>query len=282
LQSTGGKEAVMPLCHLTRTDLFYDDKGDGEPLLFLNGLSGDHLYWRRQMRTFGKEHRCLAVDNRDVGQSSYATEPYSVRDLAGDVLELFDRLALPPAHVVGLSMGGLIAQELALVAPRRVKSLVLVDTLAHSDEWFRGILRAFELIRRQVDDTAAFFEAILPWWVSPRFFDESDRVSWLRALLRQNPQPQRLDGFLRQLDALGRHDARASLRGLACPVLVIVGEDDGVAPLRYSRQLQELIPQAQLVVLRGVGHAPPLEDPSQFNAALAEFLAGQKTRGKCA
>ncbi len=158
----------MPLCHLTQADLFYDDKGQGEPLLFLNGLSGDHLYWRRQLRTFGKEYRCLAVDNRDVGQSSYAAGPYSARDLAGDVLELFDRLALPPAHVVGLSMGGLIAQELALTAPRRVKSLVLVDTLAHSDEWFRGLLHAFELIRRQVADTPAFFEAILPWWVSPR------------------------------------------------------------------------------------------------------------------
>jgi pimeloyl-ACP methyl ester carboxylesterase len=272
----------MPLCKLTQTDLFYDEKGRGEPLLFLNGLSGDRLYWRRQLRAFGKEYRCLAVDNRDVGQSSYATEPYTARDLAGDVLELFDRLGLPPAHVVGLSMGGMIAQELALAAPRRVKSLVLVDTLAHSDEWFRGLLRAFELIRRQVDDTPAFFEAILPWWVSPRFFDESDRVSWLRALLRQNPHPQSLDGFLRQLDALGRHDARDRLHALACPVLVIAGEDDGVAPVRYSRQIQELVPHAQLVLLHGVGHAPPLEDARRFDARLAEFLASQRPHGQCA
>ncbi len=272
----------MPLCHLSHADLFYDEKGRGEPLLFLNGLSGDHLYWRGQLRAFGKQYHCLAVDNRDVGQSSYASEAYTTRDLAGDVIELLDRLDLPPAHVVGLSMGGTIAQEMALAAPQRVKSLVLLDTLARADEWFRGILRAFELIRRQVADTPAFFEAILPWWVSPQFFDESERVSWLCAILRQNPYPQQLEGFLRQLEALAGHDAERRLRDITCPVLVIVGEDDGVAPIRYSRQLQELLPQAQLIVLHGVGHAPPIEDPGQFNARLTEFLAGLKTQGKCA
>lgn len=272
----------MPLCRLTHAELCYDEKGQGEPLLFLNGLSGDRLYWRGQLRAFGRAFRCLAVDNRDVGQSSYAAGPYTVGELAADIIELMDRLALPPAHVVGLSMGGAIAQELALAAPARVKSLVLVDTLARADEWFRGTLRAFELIRRQAGDTAGFFEGILPWWVSHRFFDDSDRASWLRALLRQNPHPQQLDGFLRQLDALGRHDATDRLGGLTCPVLVLAGEDDCVAPLRYSRQLQALIPQAQLTVLRGVGHAPPIEDPGRFNDRLAEFLAAQTTRDKCA
>ncbi|HWG42979.1 MAG TPA: alpha/beta hydrolase [Gemmataceae bacterium] len=272
----------MPLCHLKHADLFYDEKGSGEPLLFLNGLSGDHLYWRGQLRAFGKHYRCLAVDNRDVGQSNYATESYSIRDLADDVREMLDQLGLPPAHVVGLSMGGTIAQELALSAPQRVKSLVLVDTLARADEWFRGTLRAFELIRRQVADTAAFFEAILPWWVSHHFFDESDRVSWLRAILHQNPHPQRLDGFLRQLEALAQHDAESRLHDITCPVLVIAGEDDGVAPIRYSQQLHGQIPQAQLAVLHGVGHAPPIEDSGQFNARLAEFLVSLKTQGKCA
>jgi pimeloyl-ACP methyl ester carboxylesterase len=272
----------MPLCHLADGTLFYEEKGQGEPLLFLNGLSGDHLYWRGQLRAFHKHYRCLAIDNRDVGQSSYAAAPYSIRDLAEDVLQLMDQVALPPAHVVGLSMGGMIAQEVALAARQRVRSLILVDTLARADEWFRGTLRTFELIRRHVADTGAFFDAILPTWVSHRFFDESDRVSWLRALLRQNPYPQRLDAFLRQLDALGRHDTRDRLPRLACPVLVMVGEDDCIAPPRYSRHIQELVPHAQLVVLSGVGHAPPIEDSGQFNARLTEFLAGQQTQGKCA
>ncbi|HEY7310345.1 MAG TPA: alpha/beta hydrolase [Gemmataceae bacterium] len=236
--------------------------------------------WRGQLRAFGKDHRCLALDNRDVGQSSYAAESYAVLDMAGDVREWMDRLDLPAAHVVGLSMGGAIAQELALLDPRRVRSLVLAATLARSDEWFRDQLRAFALIRRQVPDTSAFFDAILPWWVSHRFFDESERVSWLRAFLRQNPYPQHLDGFLRQLDALSRHDADDRLREIACPVLVMVGEDDCVAPIRYSQQLQDRISQAQLIVLRGVGHAPAIEDAGQFNSHLRTFLTALKTGGQ--
>jgi pimeloyl-ACP methyl ester carboxylesterase len=268
----------MPLSQLTHVQLFHDEKGQGEPLVFLNGLSGDHHYWRGQLRAFGKDYRCLALDNRDVGQSSYAAQSYTIRDMAGDVLEWLDWLALPAAHIVGLSMGGAIAQELAVLAPRRVRSLALVATVARADEWFRDQLRAFALIRRQVADTSAFFDAILPWWVSHRFFDESERVSWLRAFLRQNPHPQNLDGFLRQLDALSRHDAGDRLRGIVCPVLVMVGEDDSVAPLRYSRQFLEYISQAQLMVLRGVGHAPAIEDAGQFNSRLREFLAALKTQ----
>jgi pimeloyl-ACP methyl ester carboxylesterase len=265
----------MPRCHLSHTDLFHQETGEGEPLLFLNGLSGDHLYWRSQFRAFGRKCRCLAVDNRDVGQSNYAAEPYTIRDLAADLVEWMDKMDLPPAHVVGLSLGGAIAQELALAVPQRVKSLVLMNTLARADDWFRGTLRAFAVIRRQAADTAEFFDIILPWWVSHRFFEDSERASWLRVLLRQSPHPQRMDGFLRQLEALAQHDAADRLHQIACPVLVMAGEDDSVAPIRYSRELQELIPNARMVVLRGVGHAPALEDAGQFNAQLAAFLAKQ-------
>jgi pimeloyl-ACP methyl ester carboxylesterase len=274
----GGKEAVMPLSHLAHADLFHQETGEGEPLLFLNGLSGDHLYWRSQFRAFGKKYRCLAVDNRDVGQSSYAAGPYTLRDLAGDLIEWMDQLDLPWANVVGLSLGGAIAQELALAAPERVKSLVLISTLARADDWFRGTLRAFEVIRRQAADTPVFFDIILPWWVSYRFFEDSERASWLRMLLRQSPHPQRKDGFLRQLEALAEHDTANRLHQIACPVLVMAGEDDSVAPVRYSRRIQELIPHAQLVILHGVGHAPALEDAGQFNARLAEFLDNLTSR----
>jgi pimeloyl-ACP methyl ester carboxylesterase len=268
----------MPLCQVAGGELFYAEKGQGEPLLFLSGLSGDHLYWAGQLRAFGKCYHCLALDNRDVGQSAYAAAPYTVADLAADVAGLLDRLHLPPAHVVGLSMGGMIAQELALLAPERVKSLALVSSLARSDAWFRGTLEAFALIRKQVADTAAFFDAILPWWVGYRFFEQGERAAWLRWLLRQCPHPQRPDGFLRQLDAAARHDALGRLAAIGCPVLVLVGEDDCVAPPRYSTQLQAALPQARLVTMPGVGHAPPIEDAAQFNGQLADFLESQGLR----
>jgi pimeloyl-ACP methyl ester carboxylesterase len=273
----------VPRCQLPGVDLFYADKGQGEPLVFLNGLSGDHLYWMGQLRAFGKHFRCLALDNRDVGQSQGLAASYTTADMAADVAGLMERLQLPPAHVVGLSLGGMIAQELALAAPQRVKSLVLVDTLARTDDWFYATLGAFELIRRQVADTGAFFEAILPWWVSWRFLEQPERVTWLRWLLRQNPYRQPLDGFLRQLEATRRHDALARAARISCPALIVVGADDAVCPPRYSEQLRGVLPQARLVVVPGVGHALPFEDPGRFTALLAEFLGcPQVTDRRCA
>ena len=267
----------MSVCHLVSgRDLFYVEKGQGEPLLFLNGLSGDHLYWMGQMRAFGRHFRCLAPDNRDVGQSSYAAAPYSSRDMASDVAELLEQLHLPPAHVIGLSLGGMVAQELALLVPPRVKSLILCSTLARADEWFCQTLAAFQLIRREVPDTPSFFEAILPWWVSYRYLEHPGRLTWLRWLLQTAPYPQSLDGFLRRLEATRRHDALDRLPGLTCPVLVIVGEDDVVCPVRYARQMCRALPRAKLVLVPGVGHGVPLENPPAFQAAVRTFLNGLK------
>jgi pimeloyl-ACP methyl ester carboxylesterase len=119
--------------------------------------------------------------------------------------------------------------------------------------------------------------------VSWRFLEQSERVTWLRWLLRQNPYPQPLDGFLRQLEATRRHDALDRLAGITCPVLVVAGADDGVCPPRYSEQLRERLPQAQLALVPGVGHALPFEDPGQFTALLARFLSNPgATDRRCA
>jgi 3-oxoadipate enol-lactonase len=253
--------------------LYYHDAGSGVPLLFLNGLAGDHLYWMGQCRTFSREFRCLAVDNRDSGKSAYATGPYSIGDLAEDVAWIMQSLHLPATHVVGLSLGGMIAQELALRYPHLVRSLFLVGTLARSDSWFMNTLDAFSLIRRQVADSPAFFAAILPWLVSYRFFENPDWPDWLRALLKQNPDPQRLDGFLRQIEAIRGHDTLERLSEIRCPVLLVAGEDDAVCPPRYARRLAERLPQARLEVMPRVGHAPPIEEPRTFNRLLKEFVA---------
>jgi pimeloyl-ACP methyl ester carboxylesterase len=262
----------MPDIHCNGVRLHFSDIGQGEPLVFLNGLAGDHLYWGGQVRTFADRFRCIAVDNRDAGQSDYAAAPYSMADLASDIASLLQALELPPAHLVGLSLGGMIAQEVALTHPDRVRSLFLIGTLARADDWFNATLDAYAHIRRQVADTPAFFEALLPWLVSHRFFESSTKVEWLRALLRQNPYPQRIDGFFRQFDAIRRHDTLERLERLHCPALVCVGKDDRIAPPRYSQQLAAAVPQAKLDILPRVGHAPPIEDPRGFNRLLGEWL----------
>jgi pimeloyl-ACP methyl ester carboxylesterase len=262
----------MPICRLPDAELHYVEKGQGQPLLFLSGLAGDHLYWLGQLRAFSRQFRCIAVDFRDVGQSSRAAGPYSIQTLAGDVVDFLRALQLPPVHVVGLSMGGMVAQELALAVPDRVKSLALVNTVGRADDWFQAIIAAFEWIRLQVPDTASFFEAVLPWWVGHSFFTDSGRISWLRWLLRQNPVDQSAEAFQRQVAAIRGHDTLARLDGIRCPTLILSGNDDVVAPGRYSRELAAHLPHAGQHNIPGVGHAFPIEDAGQFNARLKEFL----------
>ncbi len=253
-------------------DLHYADTGHGVPVVFLNGLGGDHLYWMGQVRACSRNFRCLAIDNRDAGRSGYAAAPYTLGDMADDVAALLDQLDLPAAHVVGLSLGGMIAQELALRHPPRVRSLVLVGTIARADAWFLGVQDLLGLLRKQTGEAGAFFEALLPWLVSHRFFADPDHADRLKILIRQNPYPQRADGFFRQLDAIRGLDTLDRLAELRCPVLAATGEDDILIPARYGRQIAERVPNGRFVLLPGVGHSPPLEDGRAFNRLLLDFL----------
>jgi pimeloyl-ACP methyl ester carboxylesterase len=262
----------MPTATCNGLDLYYGDAGSGEAVVFLNGLAGDHLYWNSQVRTLSPRFRCLSLDNRDVGQSAYSDQSYTCADLAEDVVAFLDVLGVPAAHVVGLSLGGMLAQELAIRHPQRVLSLVLTNTLGRCDEWFGHLLDAFCLIRRQVPDTPRFFEAVLPWLISHRYFEQPGAVEWLKALFYRNPHPQRAEGFFRQIDAIRTHDALDRLGQVRCPVLVVAGEDDTLTPARYARKMVERLPSARLEILPGVGHAPPIEAPRPFNRLLSEFL----------
>jgi len=252
--------------------LHYDERGEGAPLVFLHGIASDHLYWQGQMRSFAKRFRCLAPDNRDAGQSKPAEAPYTMGDLAADVAGLLEALGLPDAHLVGSSLGGMIALELAVAHPALVRSLFLVGTLGRADHWFNATLDTYSHIRRQVADTAGFLEALLPWLVSHRFFESPSKVEWLQGFLRQSANPQKIDGFFRQFEAIRGHDVLERASAIRCPVLVVVGEDDLITPPRYAEQLAKRIPQAKLHVLPGVGHSPVLEDPRGFNRLLDEFL----------
>jgi pimeloyl-ACP methyl ester carboxylesterase len=262
----------MPRTLCNGLNLHYADAGAGEPVVLLNGLGGDHLYWMGQVRACARSFRCLALDNRDSGRSALSETPYSLGDLAEDVASWLKALQLSPAHVVGHSLGGMVAQELALRHPERVRSLMLVCTAARADAWFLGVLDLLAAVRRQATDTSACFETLLPWLVSYQFFADPDHVERLKVLIRQNPHPQKAEGYYRQIDAMRDLNTLDRLTHLNCPVLVASGADDVLIPARYGHQIAECVPGGRFVLLPAVGHSPPLEDGRAFNQVLLDFL----------
>jgi 3-oxoadipate enol-lactonase len=252
----------------------FDDLGAGDPVVWLQGTGESRQGWVYQVNLFSKTYRCVAIDHRDVGESSYVDEPYTPADLAADAAAVMDHLSLGPSHVVGFSLGGAAAQELVIARPDLVRSLVLLSTWARSDGWFKAEMRNWQAIRRQYwDDEAAFLDAFGPWAWSPATYETPGLVEGLHtAMMAEEPQ-QRPEGWIRQCDADAAHDAAERLGSVTVPALVIVGEDDICTPPRYARELCALIPNAELITIPNAGHGAYAETPAIFIEGVAAFLS---------
>jgi pimeloyl-ACP methyl ester carboxylesterase len=262
----------MPHLDANGQSLYYEVHGDGEPLVIVMGLSADILAWALQIPEWSKRYKVIAIENRDVGRSSYATEQYDIADMADDVLALVDHLEIDTFHLLGLSMGGAISQEVVLKAPQRVETLTLVVTWGGSG--FTGRERT-RLWVKQMDSYSHedHVDQLLLVTMSEEFLDNEGGRKWLRELILANPNPQKPEGFLRQLDACGRHETRDRLPSIDVPTHVIGGEHDALVPVWKSQELAEKIPGAKLSVIPRAPHNVNIEHAEQLNTLVLGFLA---------
>ena len=254
--------------------IYYEEHGSGEPLLCVTGLATDTLGWALQVPTFSQRHRTVIFDNRDVGQSSMVTGSYEVADMARDALDLADAIGLDSFHLLGLSMGGAIAQELALTAPEWVRSLTLVSSFARPDARLEAILEAWRLIY-PILGPRNFAQQSWPWLFTWRFFERPSAFRNLQRYAENYPRPQEPDAFIRQARVTIGQDRRERLAALRIPTLVIAGAEDALVPPYLGRELADHIPGARYAALPGVGHSANLEGRAEFNRLVKEFRAAQ-------
>jgi len=261
----------MAIAAVNRQRLYYELHGNGEPLLCVAGLTCDTLVWIPQVQEFAAAHKTVIFDNRDAGQSSLAEADYEIADLARDALALADELRLDSFHLLGVSMGGAIAQEIAIQAPERVRTFTVAVSFAAGSAYARRLTEVWGARVEQVSREQHIDELMLMNH-SEGFYDHPEMVEFIRTAMLSNPHPQPPEAFKRQLGACGRHDARDGLTGLTMPTHVIGGEYDILVPVWKSREIASLIPGARLTLLPGAPHGLSIERAEEFNAAVLEFI----------
>jgi len=261
-----------------RTTLHYVRHGepDGEPLLLIQGLSGSHASWGETfLDALGAGLDLIAYDHRGIGTSASIDGPFKIADLAADAAGLLDALGLDSAHVVGISMGGMIAQELALAAPERVRTLTLGCTYPGGpgsqltdQATVQRMIASFASGDPQVILRTSFEINVSAAYAATPGAWEAFRDT---ALAVQAPIPV----LFEQLRATASHDAGARLGELTVPTLVVHGDVDAVLGVSNGELIARLVPDARLEILRGVGHLFWIEEPARSAALIrGHALAG--------
>lgn len=238
--------------------------GPATPLLLLAGMGLDCDSWSRQIPNLATGRRVVAFDHRGSGRSDHPKGAYTTREMAADALRVLDECNVAAAHVLGISLGAMVAQELALAAPARVRSLILVSGSAASAG---GVMvpspEAVEALFGGSDlpTIASFLEPLI---VGDEFA-ASHRALLDELAAKTLRNGWTFDGFCGQVAAVAQHDARSRLGALLVPTLVLAGERDFLLPPGQAEELAASIPGARLVTMSGAGHALNLEREEEFN-----------------
>jgi 3-oxoadipate enol-lactonase len=266
----------MPFVENQGAKLYWDEQGSGEPLLLIMGLSYPSCVWHRSRPVLANSYRTVALDNRGVGQSDVPPGIYPIALMASDAAAVLDAAGVESAHVFGVSMGGMIAQELALQYPSRVRSLILGCTAAGGPYAIKAESAALETLMRRDLTPEESKEAIIPFIydpATPRERIDEDMVIRMKCY----PTPQ---GYQGQLQGIFGWEASSRLAQITAPTLVIHGESDRLIPPANARIIAERIRDAKLVLIPGASHIFATDQPAAAHHAILEFLAAEQLRAQ--
>jgi len=252
--------------------IYYHEKGEGQPLVLIMGFGADGTVWEKHLAVYEKHFRCIVLDNRGVGKSDQPLGPYSTKMMAADTIAVMDHAGVKSAFVAGISMGGAIAQELAINYPERVQKLLLVSTWAKFNEYAKSVYENLKHIRAEVSPSY-FMELLQLWIFAPPYYEKfSAELKRAAEASGSGPNRQSTNGFNGQLDACINHDAVARLKQINCPTLITIGLMDIFTPPAFSELLHREISHSGYLEFPEGGHVHHWEDLERFNRESLNFL----------
>ncbi|HPM42249.1 MAG TPA: alpha/beta fold hydrolase [Candidatus Omnitrophota bacterium] len=262
----------MPKVKLNNVSLYYEIHGDGYPLLLISGINADSASWAGVCDKFAKHLRVIIFDNRASGRSGMPKGKYSISDMAADTTGLLDHLKIKKCHVIGHSMGGYIAQEMALNYPERIERLVLEATAPASsirnNVLLKDLLRRFQRGR----DNEELMRSWTYWLFSPKAFERKNYIEAFIKHASAHPYAQSPEGFKSQIDAVESFNVSSDIKNIKAETLVIAGSDDILIYPSESMKLAKGIRGSIYEEIKDTGHCVHVENPKAFLSKVVRFL----------
>jgi 3-oxoadipate enol-lactonase len=249
--------------------IHYDVTGSGPWVTLSHSLSTDISMWEPQVAALASRYTVLRFDTRGHGASAVPPAPYTLEEMAQDVLGLWDALGIERSHFVGLSMGGMIGQHVALAAPGRLASLTLADTTSRYPAEARVVWPERIRVVREQGMGALVESTLARWFTEPYRQTHPELMAKIGALIRSTP----VEGFVGCCHAIPAIDVTERLRALALPALVMVGADDAGTPPEWAREIASALPGARLEIIPDAAHLSSIQQAEAFNRLLLNFLA---------
>lgn len=269
------KGELMSTTKIGLETIYYDEYGSGEPIILIPGLGGTRFGWIKQLVPFSKKYRVINIDNRDGGNSEQSASSYDINDMTNDVVGLIENLNLGSVYVVGISMGGFIAQYLALKHPEYIKKMVLVSTSSGGSSHVYPKPEIFSLLNHNPNEDVKTRVRNLQTLITGPGFVDNHPEDIERAVEYAIKLPMPHEAYQRQLSAAKTHNkvgTREYLSRISVPTLVIHGECDPIMPYPNGQVLATEIPGAKFLSLPNVGHLPHIEVTDTFNKAVLDFF----------
>ena len=264
----------MPSIDTGRFKLHYVEEGDGFPVVLIHGLAGDHRAWMPQIGALKGDYRVVAFDNPGSGASSDVDAPATTEDLARATLSLMDGLGIDRAHVIGRSMGGSIAQHMALLAPEKIQSVAMAASFARLDPLGAHVLTNMRQILEWRDNWADWARHGAWLFFAPGFYNGNpEAVAQMTAIIGDEARSK--ISYVNLNKACLAHDTLDRLGDIACPTLIMAGALDPVCSMTATRWMQERLPEAETVIFEHSSHFFLVEEADKAMSTIIDWLRRQ-------